>query len=133
MFYSVCHLELTRKMRGREAARIAQQDLVAMTVHRRGLQLGGRFYDIHTRMCDNVINDGGIPIEYLDSLGSELSTFERAVFDEVVTILTRHMGEGPNFGDEPVLLTEMTHGAVHARLRTSVLFSLLRNMMGKSL
>ena len=118
-------------MRGREAAKIAQTDLIATTVHRRGLQLGGRFYDLHMRMCDNVINDGGIPYEYLDSLGTELSSYDRQVFDEIVGILRRHMGEGSGFGDEPVLVTEMTHGAVHARIRTSILFSLLRNMMGK--
>ena len=129
--FLIIRLSRFKKMRGRDAAKIAGQELLATTVHRRGLHCDGRFYDIHARMCDNVVADGGISWEYLNTLGTELSSLDPIVFKEIIGILGRHVGEGPRFGDEPLLLTEMSHGVVYDRVRTSVLFALLRNMMGE--
>ena len=119
-------------MHGRDAAATVNGALSAVTVHRRGVQLDGRFCDMHCRVTDAVINSCHFSSDYLDSLGYELATLDRKVFEEVVTIMRRRLGDGElsGFGQQPLLVTDGDMYDLFPRLRLTLLFSLLRNNMG---
>ena len=119
-------------MRGRQAAACANLELNGLTIHRRGLQLSGHFYDVHTRMTDSVMRDGAIDYNYVQTLGLELSQLDRTVYDEVIEILRSRLSadEGAHFGDMPSVVTDKNNVELFGQLRTTLFFTLLRNFMG---
>ena len=123
---------IRRAMRGRAAAEVANNELVATTVHRRGVRKGGKFYDIHLRMSDRVVAEGDVPLEYINGLGMELAGLDRAVYEEVLEILETTLSrDGVPMGDEPVLMTDSSNPGGFARVRTSILYAMMRTYMGK--
>ena len=122
-------------MHGRDAAAVINDALSAVTVHRRGIQLDGKFCDLHARVSDTVVSNGRFPDEYLAALGYELATLDKHVFEEVILIMRRRLGTGEisGFGQQPLLIVDGDVYGIFPRLRTSLLFSLLRNYMGESL
>ena len=95
-------------MRGQQAAIMANSDLLGMTVHRRGINMDGQFFDLHTRICDAVLQNGQFSYDYLQGLGNELSALDRAVYEEVVGKLRAGLESAPgqSIGQEPLILTE---------------------------
>ena len=122
-------------MHGRDAAAVINDALSAVTVHRRGIQLDGKFCDLHARVSDTVVSNGRFPDEYLAALGYELASLDKHVFEEVILVMRRRLGTGEisGFGQQPLLIVDGDVYGIFPRLRTSLLFSLLRNYMGESL
>ena len=121
-------------MHGRDAAAVVNDSLSAITVHRRGVQLDGKFVDLHCRVSDTVISTSHFTNEYLELLGYELATLDKTVFEEVIHVMRRRLGTGEisGFGQQPLLVVEGDIYGLFPRLRTTLLYSVLRNYMGKS-
>ena len=120
-------------MHGRDAAATVNGALSAVTIHRRGVQLDGRFADMHCRVTDAVINSCHFSSDYLDSLGYELSTLDRKVFEEIVNVMRHRLGEGElsGYGQQPLLVADGDIYDLFPRLRLTLLYSVLRNYMGE--
>ena len=121
-------------MHGRDAAAVVNDSLSAITVHRRGIQLDGKFTDLHCRISDTVIASGRFTDEYMVALGYELATLDKTVFEEVIRVMRRQLGPGEisGFGQQPLLIVDGDVFGLFPRLRTTLLFSVLRNYMGES-
>ena len=120
-------------MHGRDAAATINNALSAITIHRRGLQLDGKFFDLHCRITDAVVAGGHFNDDYMAALGYELASLDKTVFEEVVNLMRRQLGTGEvtGFGQQPLLVADGDVYGLFLRLRTTLLFSLLRNYMGK--
>ena len=120
-------------MHGRDAAATINNALSAITIHRRGLQLDGKFFDLHCRITDAVVAGGHFNDDYMAALGYELASLDKTVFEEVVNLMRRQLGTGEvtGFGQQPLLIADGDVYGLFLRLRTTLLFSLLRNYMGK--
>ena len=121
-------------MHGRDAAAVVNDALSAITVHRRGVQLDGKFVDLHCRISDTVVSTGHFTTEYLELLGFELASLDKNVFEEVIHVMRRRLGTGEisGFGQQPLLVVEGDIYGLFPRLRTTLFYSILRNYMGKS-
>ena len=121
-------------MHGRDAAAVVNDAVSAVTIHRRGLQLDGKFVDLHCRVSDTVISTGHFGPEYLELLGYELASLDKTVYEEIVRVMRQRLGEGDisGFGNQPLLVVEGDIYGLFPRLRTTLLFSILRNYMGES-
>ena len=69
-------------MIGVEAARRLKQEFHGPSIHRRGLSCRQMFIDAHLKVTHGVIAAGNMGPEYLHGLGNELSSIDRAVYDE---------------------------------------------------
>ena len=120
-------------MHGRDAAAVINDALSAITVHRRGIQLDGKFVDLHCRVSDTVVATGHFNNEYLELLGYELATLDKTVFEEVIHVMRRRLGTGEisGLGQQPLLVVEGDVYGLFPRLRTTLLYSVLRNYMGE--
>ena len=90
-------------MHGRDAAALMNGALIATTIHRRGLQMDGKFIDMHTRVTDSVVSNCHFTNEYLEALGLELASLDRHVYEELVIIMRGRLGGGEvtGFGQQP--------------------------------
>ena len=122
-------------MIGARAAEELMTNLNGLTVHRRGLRVKNNFYDCHTRLSDTVIAGSQLDPHYLASLGLELSSLDRGIFDTLIeTIKTAVDPMMPNdhgFGDAPFLANEQSEPALFRRVRATCFDGVVRNYMGK--
>ena len=120
-------------MHGRDAAALINGSLMATTIHRRGVQKDGKFIDCHCRISDAVVSSCHFTTEYLEALGLELASLDRHVYEELIVVLRSRLGDGEitGFGQQPLLVSDGDLYNLFPRIRTTLLFSLLRNMMGK--
>ena len=70
----------------------------------------------------------------LEALGLELASLDRHVYEELIVVLRSRLGDGEitGFGQQPLLVSDGDLYNLFPRIRTTLLFSLLRNMMGRS-
>ena len=122
-------------MIGAQAAEQLLTGLTGATIHRRGLRHGRFFYDCHTRMSDTVLVNCQIDPGYMMNLGLEMSSLDRGVYDNLMDVVKTEvdalMPAGHCFGDAPFLADENSCPALFKKLRSTCLFGLVRNYMGK--
>ena len=120
-------------MLGSNAARALNHSFAGCSVHRRGSHARGMFLDSHVRIRDAVINEGNMCPLYLHSLGQELASLDREIFDEFVNKcigeIDRVAPQGRSFGTCPMLLNGDNCPAVFRQVRETTLFSVVRNFM----
>ena len=123
-------------MLGKTAASILNKEMDGMSVHRRALSTVGHFHDLHIRLTDGVIYAGQMADDFLIALGVEMAGLDHQVYLEVVQLLQEVLN-GPDtvtggYGSMPILLTEDAYPHVFQRLRTTLLYTIVRNFMGRS-
>lgn len=123
------------QMLGAEAARVLNKDYVGPTVHRRGTNCRGMFLDSHMRIQERVIIDGNMCPVYLQSLGQELSSLDREIFDEFYSKVRGEVDtlaiQGRAFGSCPMLLTSQNCPVVFRQIRETTMHAVIRNFMCK--
>ena len=122
-------------MIGVRAAEELMTNLTGLTVHRRGLRVKNNFYDCHTRLSDAVITGAQLDPHYLASLGLELSSLDRGIFDTLIDTIKAAvdplMPDDHRFGDAPFLANERSEPALFRRVRATCFHGVVRNYMGK--
>ena len=123
-------------MLGPAAATQINQD-GGQSVHRRTFQVDGQLVDCHVRVSDLELSVGNYDAPYLVQLGSELSLIGHDAFQDVVRVLAAavglHLPDGPPFGGCPLYSNEKCRPELMLALQTTVLSSIFRNYMGKSI
>ena len=122
-------------MIGAAAAERLLQSLCGITLHRRGLKWQHLFLDTHYRMSDEVMCQGQVDMHYVQTLGMELASMDRAIFDGLVAVIQRivmeHMPAEGGFADCPMLLSDIETPELFRHVQGTLFFGLVRNFMGK--
>ena len=130
------NIGLCLEMLGPSAAARINQD-GGVSVHRRTFTSDGVLTDCHVRISDVELSNGNYGPDYLSQLGSELSCIDHAVFQDLVKALHVAVGvhypDGPILGGCPLYSDEKTQPELMLAMQPTVLASIFRNYMGKSL
>ena len=120
-------------MIGAKAARHLNEHLGGYSIHRRGLRINNGFVDGHFRLSPDVIETHKLDPNYMLSLGCELAGLDVPVLGEFMTQVETSADMIPNagFGTCPLLMSPTVSPAAFDKLRQTVLYTLLRNMMCK--
>ena len=122
-------------MFGAVAADRLMQHMNGITLHRRGLKWRHLVLDTHYRMADEVMINGQVDLHYVQSLGMELATLDKAVFDGLIVairdVITDAMPDDTAFGDCPVLVGGADAPVALQKIHGTLFYSVLRNFMGK--
>ena len=120
-------------MFGVEAARHVNERFTGHSIHRRGTRTTSGFIDGHCRMTDHVIREIQADSNYLLGLGVEFANLDPAIFGEFYSCLEDSVNQNmpTRFGTAPMLVTIENGGPVGDALRKTVMFSIIRNYMGK--
>ena len=120
-------------MIGAKAARHLNQELSGYSIHRRGLRVNNIFVDGHFRLSAGAINAHQLDPIYMQNLGIELANLDIPVLGEFLSQVEAGADAVPDagFGTCPLLMTPGTTPDAFDKMRKTVLYSLLRNMMCK--
>ena len=122
-------------MIGAMAADRLLRSLNGITLHRRGLKWRHLVLDTHYRMSDDVMMQGQVDLHYVQSLGLELATLDRAVYDGLIVVIRQIvvdvMPDGGAFGDCPVLISAVDTPDIFQKVQGTLFYSVCRNFMGE--
>lgn len=118
---------------GRQGAECLANVLKGLTIHRRTLVAFGWNVDLHLRILERDIDSDAFPRAFMDLLGVELSTVPPHVYEELVTIMLRHM---TGLNQSAALKNIFCHQfpddeASYSAFVTTDFFQLLRHYMSK--
>ena len=118
-------------MIGVKAAQHLNEHLGGYSIHRRGLRVKNFFIDGHFRLSPDVIELHKFDPNYMQSLGCELAGLDVPVLGEFMEQVESGADMIPRagFGTCPLLMSPAVSPAAFDRLRKTVLYTLLRNMM----
>ena len=78
---------------------------------------------------------GQVDLHYVQSLGLELATIDKPVYDGLVVVIRQivddMMPEGGTFGDCPVLISAADAPDNFRKVQGTLFYSVCRNFMGK--
>ena len=119
---------------GKEGAEMATKNLLGKTIHRRTLVALGMNVDLHIRVSEKDLGTSAFPNDFNDQLGMELAGLPPHVFDELVTILLRHI---TGLNQQAALKCIFCHQfpgdiAAYSAFVNTDFFQLLRHYMSKS-
>ena len=108
------------------------------TSHRRGLRIGGKFYDVHFRSRTDLTDGSSFTPEYCHLLGQELASLDFSIFQDFILALFNAVTNSEVVGDDDVVADGRIFMAFESAdlrlfevLRNTLLCVVLNNLMSK--